>query len=152
MNYEAMMKIALEEAEKAYGLGEVPVGASVFQGDKLITSAHNAVEKYKDASLHAEVLALKKAAEVLGDWRLKNCTLCVTLEPCTMCIGAIKLFRVSTVIFAINDPEKGACGSLFDLSQDQRLGPNPKVVSGVCGEQALKLLQDFFKEKRSLRK
>ena len=144
-----MMGLALEQAELAAELGEVPVGAVIVSKGKVIARAHNEVESTKDPSAHAEILAIKRAADVVGDWRLNQVELYVTLEPCTMCIGAIKLSRISTLVFGASDERLGACGSLYDLVQDKRNGPVARVISGVREQESIDLLQKFFKEKRS---
>ena len=136
------------QAEAAAAHGEVPVGAVVAHGSEIIAEAHNLVERRQDATLHAEVLALRLASERLGSWRLKDCVLCVTLEPCPMCIGAAKLARINTLIYAAADAERGAVGSVFDLSQDARLGPNPTVISGIMADKSVELLKKFFAARR----
>lgn len=143
-----LMTEALSEAEKAFLENEVPVGAVVSYRDKIIARAHNTVEKDKQVSSHAEVLAMQFASKVIGDWRLTECILCVTLEPCSMCIGAIRLSRIGTIIYGASDPRLGACGSLFDLSQDPRLGATPRVISGVREDDCRNLLQEFFIQQR----
>lgn len=147
---ENLMLKALTEAKKAALAEEVPVGAVIAKADgQVIAFAHNEVECQKDATQHAEILAIQRAAKFTGDWRLKDCILAVTLEPCSMCLGAIKLARIPVVIFGAYDPEKGACGSLFDLSIDSRLGPVPKVISKIKETECQQILKDFFKAKRT---
>ena len=143
-----LMQAALVEAAIAAEQGEVPVGAIVSDGKEIVSRAHNIVEANHDPAGHAEVLALRKAAEKLGDWRLNDLILCVTLEPCTMCLGAIKQTRISTIVFGAHDAERGACGSLYDLSLDSRVGPVPRVISGIREDESVALLQKFFKAKR----
>ena len=143
-----LMQAALAEAAIAAKQGEVPVGAVVSDGKEIISRAHNIVEVNHDPAGHAEVLALREAAKKLGDWRLNDLILCVTLEPCTMCLGAIKQARIATVVFGAHDAERGACGSLYDLSLDARVGPVPKVISGIRENESVALLQEFFKAKR----
>lgn len=142
-------ELALAEAKKAYEIGEVPVGAVISRGEELIASSHNLIESRKDATAHAELLAIQQASSKLGDWRLNECMLTVTLEPCTMCLGAIKQSRIGTLVFLAYDPARGACGSLYDLTGDARLGPNPQVVYEFDADSSLSLLKDFFREKRS---
>ena len=142
------MQEALIEAEKASSLGEVPVGAVIALGGKIIARAHNLVETKKDATAHAEVLAMQEAGRALGNWRLKDAVLCVTLEPCTMCIGAAKLSRIPTIIFGANDPRMGAVGSLYDIAIDNRVGPAPRIIRGVRGAECRKILSSFFEERR----
>ncbi|MBX7138770.1 MAG: nucleoside deaminase [Oligoflexia bacterium] len=146
------MAEALAEANCSAALGEVPVGAVVAQnvGNRLriIARAHNRVESEGKASRHAEMLAIEQASEAVGDWRLSNCILAVTLEPCPMCIGALRLARVPLIVFGSSDPRAGACGSLFDLSQDARLGPVPRVISGIMEKECGELLSGFFQKRR----
>ena len=138
------MQEALIEAQKAAALGEVPVGAVIAHNGSIIARAHNLTESETDATGHAEILAIRAASKVIGNWRLSEATLVVTLEPCTMCAGAIKLSRVSTVVFGTLDPRAGGMGSLYDVSADTRTGPPPRVVTGVCEETCRKILKDFF--------
>ena len=145
---ETLMKEALLEAKKACDLGEVPVGAVVVHGGEIISRAHNEVETRKDASAHAEVLALRRASEVLDNWRLNEASLFVTLEPCTMCIGAMILSRLKEIYFAAHDPRQGAVGSLYDLSNSADLPHQIKVYSGILAAESEQLLKDFFAERR----
>ncbi len=145
-----LMEEALAEAEKAFAAGDVPIGAVVASGTEIVARAHNEIEALRDATRHAELLAIQRAAAVKGDWRLDEAVLCVTLEPCTMCAGAIKQARVPVVVFGAFDEKRGAFGSLFDLAPDARLGPVPRIVSGVRAEECRRLLQRFFEEKRVL--
>jgi len=144
---EHLMDLALEEAELARISGEVPIGAVVAVQGRVVSRAHNRMEGTLDATAHAETVALREAGAATGNWRLKDAVLCVTVEPCTMCAGAISLARVGTVVFGAADPRLGAYGSLFDLSQDERLG-KPRVVSGVRAAEAAGLLHRFFAERR----
>ncbi len=143
------MHAALEQAQAGAAQGEVPVGAIVVVGGEIVSRAHNEVESGKDASAHAEILAMRRAALSAGDWRLNDALLCVTLEPCTMCIGAAKLARIPTIVFGAEDPRLGAVGSLYDLSQDARNGPVPRVIRGIEEERCRNLLQEFFKRCRN---
>ena len=143
-----LMSRALELAAQAGKAGEVPIGALVYWEGNIIAEAHNEIEATADASAHAEVLALRRAAKHIEDWRLTQATLVVTLEPCTMCLGACKLFRVPEIVYGLSDPRLGAAESLFNLAQDKRLGPVPRVISGVLAEESQQLLQEFFKSKR----
>lgn len=145
------MQAALEEAQKGSDAGEVPVGAVIADSSGIIARAHNLVESEKNAALHAEMLVMKKATQVRGDWRLTDCTLFVTLEPCTMCTGALKLARIPTLVYGTADEKMGACGGIFDLSQDSRVGHSPRVISGVLQEECAGILKRFFKSKRQLR-
>ncbi|MEX0598078.1 MAG: nucleoside deaminase [Candidatus Paceibacterota bacterium] len=143
-----LMAAALQEAELASRKEEVPVGAVIWHENQIIARAHNLVETNKDSSAHAELLAIQDAGKKLGDWRLSNCILAVTLEPCTMCLGAIKLARIPNLIIGLMDPVKGACDSIFDLTNDPRLGPKIKVLAGVLPKESELLLKRFFKTKR----
>lgn len=145
---ESMMERALTLAQKAAQEGEVPVGAIIAKNDEVIAEAYNQIEKENDATSHAEILAIRKASQSLGSWRLTDVQLYVTLEPCSMCAGAIKLARIPTIIFGASDPRLGAAGSLFDLLKDPRTGSVPRVISGVKAESSLELLQNFFKTRR----
>jgi tRNA(adenine34) deaminase len=140
---------ALAVAREALARGEVPIGAVVLDPvGALIASAHNERELGHDPTAHAEVLALRRAGEALGSWRLDGCTLAVTLEPCTMCAGAMVLARVARVVFGAWDPKAGAVGSLWDVMRDRRLNHRPAVASGVNEAECSALLADFFATKR----
>ncbi|MDT7726268.1 MAG: tRNA(adenine34) deaminase [Actinomycetota bacterium] len=125
---------------------DVPIGAVVFAPDgTMLASAHNAREEFGDPTAHAEVLALRAAAQVYGDgWRLEGCTLAVTVEPCTMCAGALVLARVARVVFGAWEPKTGAVGSLWDVVRDRRLNHRPEVVGGILEDECAALLEDFF--------
>lgn len=139
------MRLALAQAALALGHGDVPVGAVVLSaGGEVLAQAHNERELGGDPTAHAEVLALRRAAERLGSWRLEGCTLVVTLEPCTMCAGALVLSRVATVVYGAVDPKAGAVGSLWDVVRDRRLNHRPEVVGGVLAEESGVLLRAFF--------
>lgn len=148
---DTLMQHALRLAESGGKAGEVPVGAVFYHHDKVISAHHNLVESRHDASAHAEMLVISEASRMIGDWRLNQGILCVTLEPCTMCSGAIRLSRVGTVIFGASDPRLGAVGSLFDICEDSRLGECPRVIRNVREEQCRSLLQDFFHKIREKR-
>ncbi|MYS20159.1 tRNA(adenine34) deaminase [Streptomyces sp. DvalAA-14] len=140
------MRLALAEAEHAPLTGDVPVGAVVLGPDgSVIASARNEREATGDPTAHAEVLAVRRAAAHLGQWRLTGCTLVVTLEPCTMCAGAIVLSRLDRVVYAAPDPKAGAAGSLWDLVRDRRLNHRPEVVAEVLPDPAAALLTRFFR-------
>ncbi|MBE6761002.1 MAG: nucleoside deaminase [Ruminococcaceae bacterium] len=141
------MEYALEQAKKAYSLGEVPIGAVVVKNGEVIASAHNLCEYLKDSTAHAEILAIKKASEVLGDFRLTGAELYVTLEPCPMCAGAAINARISEIIFGASDPQKGALGSVTNLYSFNF--PNkPTIFSGIKEKECINLLKEFFKSKR----
>ena len=146
--HEAFMREALEEAEQAAAVGEVPVGAVVVRAGQVIARAHNRREMDADPTAHAEVLALRDAAEQLGQWRLEGCTLYVTLEPCFMCAGAIVNSRVETLVFGAMDPKAGAVGSLANVPADARLNHRPEIVGEVLAEPCGQILKDFFAARR----
>ncbi|EQB89181.1 tRNA(adenine34) deaminase [Clostridium punense] len=141
------MKVAIDEAKKALEKFEVPVGAVIVKDDKIIATAHNLKEITKDPTNHAEIIAIRKACESLGRWRLNDCSMYVTLEPCAMCAGAIIQSRIKTLYIGTFDPRAGACGSVFNITQDERL--NHWVnVKWLYDEECSNLLQEFFKERR----
>lgn len=142
------MRRALAEAALAPRTGDVPVGALVLGPDgEPLARAHNEREAAGDPTAHAEILALREAARARRGWRLSGCTLVVTLEPCTMCAGAVVLSRVDRVVFGALDPKAGAAGSLWDVIRDRRLNHRPEVVHGVLAEQCGALLTDFFRNR-----
>ena len=145
------MREALEEAAQAAEVGEVPVGAVVVHRGQVIARAHNRRELDQDPTAHAEILALRDAAEQLGAWRLEGCTLYVTLEPCFMCAGAVVNGRVERLVFGASDPKAGAVGSLADVPGDQRLNHRPEVRGGVLAEPCGQILRDFFAARRGRR-
>ena len=142
------MEMALSAAAAAAGAAEVPVGAVLWFDGTVIADSRNETEASKDPTAHAEVLAIRRAAAKLNNWRLEGCILCVTLEPCTMCAGAIRLARVPTIIYGASDPRMGAFGSLYDLSEDKRLGPVPRVIYGVKESDCSGILKGFFEKRR----
>ncbi len=146
--YLNFMKEALAEAKKALASQEVPIGAIVVKEGKIIGRGHNLVETEKDASRHAEIIAMQEAAKYLGDWRLNDCSLFVTLEPCSMCIGAMILSRIKNLYFAAYDQRQGAVGSVFDLSAHSGLPHQIKVYPEVLAKEAEELLKEFFQERR----
>ena len=147
--YDAAMGLALDQAALAAGSGDVPVGAVVLSAaGEVIGAGCNDREGSGDPTAHAEVVALRRAAAALGTWRLSGCTLVVTLEPCTMCAGAIVLARVHRVVFGADDPKAGAAGSLFDLLRDRRLNSRPEVVRGVRAQECAQVLLSFFEDRR----
>ena len=145
---QAFMRISLEEAARATTLGEVPIAALVVQGDRILAQTHNYRELWQDPTAHAEIIAIRAAATALGSWRLLDTTLYVTLEPCTMCIGAIILARIPRIVFGARDPKAGACGSVFDLSSEPKLNHRVSVTGGVLEQESQALLQKFFRELR----
>ena len=142
------MARALEMADLARQLGEVPVGAVLVRDGYLRAEGHNLTVTNADPTAHAEVVAIRKAAEQLGDWRLLGCTLYTTLEPCAMCAGALVLSRISHLVFGAVDPKAGMVGSLHNLAQDERLNHQVRVTGGVLAEASAKLLKGFFRERR----
>ena len=146
------MEAALEEAKIAFDLGEVPVGAVVVRGGEIIARAHNMTETAKDPTAHAEILAIREAARILGGWRLIGCDLYVTMEPCSMCAGAIVWSRIERLYYGARDPKAGAAGSLYDIPGDARLNHNPMVAGGVMEEECSAIVRDFFRELRIKRK
>jgi len=138
------MFAALQEAEKALDENEVPVGAVVVIDNKIIGRGYNQLEKLKDATAHAEMIALTAAANHIGNWRLNECSIYVTLEPCIMCTGAMLASRINELYFAAFDPKFGACGSLYNLAEDGKTNHKIKVFSGIYAEESKKLLQEFF--------
>ena len=142
------MGIALAEAATALEHDDVPVGAVVLVEGEVIARRHNERQRRNDPTAHAEILALRDAAQVLGTWRLDRATLVVTLEPCPMCAGAAVLARVGRLVFGASDPKAGACGSLYNLCADPRLNHEVDLTGGVCADHAGALLRDFFADRR----
>jgi tRNA(adenine34) deaminase len=143
-----LMRRALEEAEKAAEMGEVPVGAVVARGEEILAVAHNKRETTKDPTAHAELLALRRAAARRKSWRLAGCTLYTTLEPCPMCAGALHAARISRLVYAAPDPKAGAAGTLYDLPADSRLNHTFPTASGLLEVEAANLLRAFFQRRR----
>jgi tRNA(adenine34) deaminase len=148
VDLDAAMGLALDEAAAAVRHADVPVGAVVLRDGEVIASRHNERERSGDPTAHAEILALRDAAEVVGSWRLEGTTLVVTLEPCPMCAGALVAARVDAVVFGAADPKAGACGSLYNLCVDPRLNHEVEVVAGVRADEAAALLAHFFQQRR----
>jgi tRNA(adenine34) deaminase len=147
--HERWMGAALQEARAAMAHDDVPIGAVVVHDDgRVIGRGRNERELREDPTAHAEVLALREAAAALGTWRVLESTLYVTLEPCTMCAGAIVLSRVPRVVYATADPKAGAAGSVLDVLADPRLNHRPEVVAGVLADEAAELLRSFFRARR----
>lgn len=145
---ETFMQAALKEADKAGVKTEVPIGAVLVRDGRIIGRGHNKKESGKDPTLHAEMIAIRAAAKKSGSWRLTDTTLYVTLEPCLMCMGAIIQARIPRLVFAAFDPKAGACGSVYDVSNDKRLNHRIKVCSRVCEAQASEVLKSFFTQLR----
>jgi tRNA(adenine34) deaminase len=147
---ESFMREALRQARKAYEADEVPVGAVVVRAGKVIGRAYNQVELLKDATAHAEMLALTQAEAAVGDWRLIDCDLYVTKEPCVMCAGALIHVRIRRLIFGCADTRSGAAGGMINLLQHSALNHDCEITSGVLQNECAAILQDFFRKKRAL--
>jgi tRNA(adenine34) deaminase len=149
-SFEPAMRAALAEADAALGTGDVPVGAVVLDasGTVVIARGRNRREADGDPTAHAEIVAIRAAARSVGEWRLDGLTLVVTLEPCTMCAGAITAARLSRLVYGAADPRAGAVGSVCDVVRDQRTAPVPEVIGGVLAEQCLNVIRRFFSERR----
>ena len=142
------MREALRQAQKAFATDEVPVGAIIAREGKIIARAYNQVELLKDATAHAEMLALTQAEAAVGDWRLTDCDLYVTKEPCAMCAGALVHTRIRRVIFGCADPSGGAAGSVMNLLQTQSFNHRCQITSGILQKECAAILQDFFRKRR----
>jgi tRNA(adenine34) deaminase len=145
---ERWMRLALDEARAAEALGEVPVGAVIVRGGELVAAGHNLTHTLQDPSAHAEMVAIRRAAEAIGHWRLLDCTLYVTLEPCAMCSGAIVLARIPRLVYAAADPKAGMSGSLENLVQYPRLNHRVELVTGVLADEAGDVIRAFFRARR----
>jgi tRNA(adenine34) deaminase len=145
---EFFMRLALREAERALAHDDVPVGAVIVHGGEVIGAGHNERELREDPSAHAEMLAIREAARALGSWRLLETVLYVTLEPCTMCAGAIVLGRIPRVVYGTTDPKAGAAGSVLDVLAEPRLNHRPEVAGGLLAAECAELLQAFFRSRR----
>ncbi len=142
------MRLALAQARRAQEHGDVPIGAVVVRDDELIAAAHNERELRKDPTAHAEILAVRAASEALGRWRLDDCTLYVTLEPCPMCAGALVLARLKRLVYGPQDPKAGAAYTLYNIVQDPRLNHEVEIVTGIEQEVCAELLRGFFQTRR----
>ncbi|MBC8235876.1 tRNA adenosine(34) deaminase TadA [bacterium] len=145
---EDFMREALKEAQKAFEEDEVPIGAVIVQNGEILAKAHNLREKLNDPTAHAELIAIRLAADRLNSWRLLDTTVYVTVEPCPMCAGAIVLARVKRLVFGAADPKAGAAGTLMNLLDDVRLNHQVEIIGGVLEEESRKLLRTFFLQKR----
>lgn len=150
--HEFFMKEAIEEAKKALAKDEVPIGAVIVKDGEIIGRGHNLRETSNDATTHAEIIAIRDANNAVNNWRLEECDLYVTLEPCVMCSGAAVLSRLRTIYYGPGDPKGGAAGTLMNILQDERLNHQVNVVSGVLEEDCQRLLKDFFKALRERKK
>ncbi|MEO5954100.1 MAG: tRNA adenosine(34) deaminase TadA [Nitrospiraceae bacterium] len=142
---QGFMRVALEEAARASAIGEVPIAAVVVREGKILAQAHNYRELWQDPTAHAEIIAIRAAATALSTWRLTETTLYVTVEPCTMCLGAIILARIPRVVFGAKDPKAGACGSVFDFTSEPKLNHRVEVLSGVLEQESQSLIRTFFR-------
>jgi tRNA(adenine34) deaminase len=145
---EHFMRLALREAERALDHDDVPIGAIVVRDGEVAGVGHNERELRRDPTAHAEILAIREAARTLESWRLLDCVLYITLEPCAMCAGAIVLARVPRVVYGASDPKAGAAGSVLDVLAEPRLNHRPEVSSGLLAAESVSLLQDFFGPRR----
>lgn len=145
---EEFMELAFLEAKKALKEREVPIGAVVVKNDKVIGKGYNLKEEKQDPTAHAEIIAIREASQKIGSWRLEDCEIFVTLEPCPMCVGAMLQSRIERLVFAAYDSKGGAVGSLYDLSNDDRFNHTIKVKSGFMKEKSSKMLKKFFKSLR----
>ncbi|WP_145350181.1 tRNA adenosine(34) deaminase TadA [Staphylococcus capitis] len=146
------MRLAIKEAQKAQALGEVPIGAVIVKNDQVIAHAHNLRESLQQPTAHAEHIAIERASKVVGSWRLEECTLYVTLEPCVMCAGAIVMSRIPRVVYGAVDPKGGCTGSLMNLLEQPQFNHRTIVESGILENECSTLLRDFFKNIRQQKK
>lgn len=149
---EKFMKIALKEAQKAYDKEEIPVGAVIVKDGKVVAKAHNLKEQKNDTTKHAEILAIQKASKKLDSWRLQDCEMYVTLEPCSMCAGALIQSRIKKVYIGTMDYKTGACGSVLNLLNDYKFNHYVEIETGILAGECEKILKDFFKELRKNKK
>lgn len=146
------MKMALEEAEKAKAIGEIPIGAIIVKDGEIVGRGHNLTESIKDPTAHAEILAIRDAAKNLGGWRLFGCTMYVTVEPCAMCAGALVWSRIDKLVYGTKDPKAGACGSVMNIVQNSDLNHRLDVESGLMEDECKEIIQDFFRKLRDTKK
>ena len=151
MDHEHYMGEAMAEARKAFSQGEIPIGAVVVREGSIIARSHNLREGLNDGTAHAEVLAIRQAGKYLGGWRLLDCALYVTVEPCPMCAGAMIQTRLPLLVYGARDEKAGAAGSLYNLVQDERFNHHLEVVEGIRAPEASELMQDFFRTRRKNR-
>ena len=149
---ERFMKAAIEQARIAEDNGDVPIGAVIVHENKIIGRAYNQREQLQDPTAHAEIIALTQAAAALENWHLNGCTMYVTLEPCPMCAGALVLSRMDRLVYGCDDPKAGACKSLYNIVQDERLNHRLEVTSGVLADECSQQLQEFFAKRREKNK
>ncbi|MBF1171874.1 MAG: nucleoside deaminase [[Eubacterium] sulci] len=146
------MKEAIKEAQKAAEMGEIPVGAVIVKDGEIISRGHNLTETTNDPTAHAEIIAIREASKVLGGWRLIGCDMYVTMEPCSMCAGALVWSRIEHLYIGADDPKTGACGSVFNIVQDDRLNHQIAVDRGIMAEESSQLVREFFRNLRNKRK
>ena len=149
---ERFIRIAIDAARIAEENGDVPIGAVIVHQDTIIAKAYNQREQLQDPTAHAEIIALTQAAAALENWHLNGCTIYVTLEPCPMCAGALVLSRMDRLVYGCDDPKTGACRSLYNIVQDERLNHRLEVTSGILQEQCREQLQEFFAQRREQNK
>ena len=149
---ERFMRAAIGEAQAAFDEGEVPIGAVIVRGGRIVGRGYNQREKLHDPTAHAEMIALTAAASAVWSWRVDDCTIYVTLEPCAMCAGALVLARIGRLVYGPADPKAGACESLYSIPTDERLNHCVDVTSGVLADEGARLLREFFAHQRSLGK
>ena len=145
----AYMRLALEQAAHSAALGEVPIGAVLVHGGRILAQSHNHREAWQDPTAHAELIVVREGAKALRQWRLVDTTLFVTLEPCAMCLGAIILARIPRLVFGARDPKAGACGSVLDFASNPRLNHRVEVIGGILEEESQRMLADFFQALRA---
>ena len=145
---DKFMKEALIEAQKAYMLGEVPIGAVIVKDGQVIARGHNLTETSKDPTAHAEMIAIRAAAKALNGWRLPGCSLYVTVEPCSMCAGAMVWARIENLYIGAMDPKAGACGSVFNIAEEDRLNHRIHVERGILEDECSSIMKEFFRELR----
>ncbi|MGN1319226.1 MAG: nucleoside deaminase [Lachnospirales bacterium] len=148
MDYEKYMAYALKQAEIAYSNNEVPIGCVIVYDDKIIGKGANMRVTKGNVLAHAEIIAINEACNFLGDWRLEDCTLFVTVEPCPMCSGAILQARIPTVVFGTRNPKAGCVGSIYNLLQDDRFNHKAEIIEGIMAEESAAIMKDFFKRFR----
>ena len=151
MEHEIYMREAVNEAKKAFELDETPIGAVIVPDGKIIGRGYNRRHSEKNPLCHAEIIAINEAAKYIGDWRIENCTIYVTVEPCPMCAGAIVQARIPTVVFGTENVKAGCCGSVLNLMQQEKLNHRAEVISDVLKEECSSLMKEFFKNMRKKR-
>jgi tRNA(adenine34) deaminase len=148
-NDQQYIKLAIEQAKIAEENGDIPIGAVIIHKNQIIAKAYNQREQLQDPTAHAEIIALTQAAEFIGSWRLEGCTMYVTSEPCCMCAGALVLSRMNRLVYGCDDPKAGACKSLYNIVQDERLNHRLEVTAGVMADECGDLLRTFFAKRRT---